>query len=83
MAGFNLPPGCSLATIERYVGDDDEQCLYSEPDDPRYDTLPSVREIAANNGLLSDKDELPPLVIKRCPECHCMIEDFVEHRCSR
>jgi len=52
--------------------------------------LDEVICIDSNHALIAtfvlvdeDEDEVPPLVAKRCPECHCKIEDCVEHRCSK
>jgi len=39
-------------------------------------------EIMAVLTLVDDEDDdIPPIVARRCPNCQCVIEDFVEHRC--
>jgi hypothetical protein len=52
--------------------------------------LEHIVAVDGNGGMIAtfvlvdeDEDEMPPLVAKRCPNCHCKIEDLVEHRCSR
>lgn len=53
--------------------------------------LEHIVAVDGNGGMIAtfvlvdedDEDEYPPIVAVRCPKCHSMVEDFVEHRCSK
>jgi len=57
MTAFNLPPGCTLADIDRLFADaDEEQCLDMGVEDQLTEMPLTSEQIAAIQALLDEPD---------------------------
>lgn len=57
MAGWNLPPGCTLNDIDRlFENSDEEQCLDTEVEDQLTEVPLTAEQLAEIHALLNEPD---------------------------